>query len=97
MPATHRPLQGEIVLYQTKDGRTCVECRFAAETLWLSQALIAELSQVAAPTVNEYLKNIYDEFAQLVITRWSWGWCNRCAELRGDPRQHRVGRCFAAP
>ena len=53
--------QGEILLYQTEDGRTRVECRFAADTLWLSQALIAELFQVTVPTVNEHLKNLYEE------------------------------------
>ncbi len=55
------PPQGEIVLYRTEDGRTRVECRFANETLWLSQALIAELFQISVPTVNEHLKNIYEE------------------------------------
>ena len=35
---------GELILYQTEDGRTRIECRFADETLWLSQALMAELS-----------------------------------------------------
>ena len=39
------PPSGEIVLYQTEDGRTRVECRFQDETIWLSQALIAELFQ----------------------------------------------------
>jgi hypothetical protein len=38
-----------------------VECRFQDETIWLSQALIAELFTVTMPTVNEHLKNIYDE------------------------------------
>ena len=52
---------GELVLYQTEDGRTRIECRFANETLWLSQALIAELFQVTVPTVNEHLRNLYDE------------------------------------
>ncbi len=52
---------GEIVLYQTEDGRTRVECRFVDETLWLSQALIAELFQKDVRTVNEHLKNIYEE------------------------------------
>ena len=28
--------QSEIVLYQTEDGRTRVECRFENETIWLS-------------------------------------------------------------
>ena len=48
-------------LLQTEDGRTRVECRFANENLWLSQALIAELFQVTVPTVNEHLKGIYAE------------------------------------
>ena len=45
MPDDPAPPTGEIVLYQTEDGRTRVECRFVDETLWLSQALIAELFQ----------------------------------------------------
>jgi hypothetical protein len=50
-----------IVLYQTEDGRTRVQCRFEDETIWLTQALIAELFQVAVPTVNEHLKGIFQE------------------------------------
>jgi hypothetical protein len=60
MPASTTPPHGDIVLYQTEDGRTRVECRFAEVTLWLSQALIAELFQVSVPTVNEHLGNVYD-------------------------------------
>jgi hypothetical protein len=52
---------GEIVFYQTEDGRTRVECRFADETLWLSQALMAELFQKDVRTINEHLQNIYGE------------------------------------
>jgi len=52
---------GEIIVYQTEDGATRVECRFEKQTIWLSQALIGELFQVSVPTVNEHLKNIYDE------------------------------------
>jgi hypothetical protein len=61
MPENPIPPQGEIVLYQTEDGRTRVECQFANETLWLSQALIAELFQVTVPTVNYHLKTIYED------------------------------------
>jgi hypothetical protein len=50
-----------IVLYQTEDGRTRVECRFDDETIWLSQALIAELFQKDVRTINEHLKNIVEE------------------------------------
>jgi hypothetical protein len=51
----------EIILYQTEDGRTRIQCRFENETIWLTQALISELFQVTVPTVNEHLKGIYAE------------------------------------
>lgn len=60
-PGDPAPPTGEIVLYQTEDGRTRVQCRFVDETLWLSQALIAELFQKDVRTVNEHLQNIYEE------------------------------------
>lgn len=52
---------GEFLLYQTNDGRTRVECRFAEDTLWLTQALMSELFQVTVPTINEHLKNIFSD------------------------------------
>ena len=52
---------GEFLLYQTEDGRARVECRFEHDTLWLSQALIASLFQVAVPTVSEHLKGVFAE------------------------------------
>lgn len=55
------PPPSEIILYQTEDGRTRVECRFADETIWLTQALIAELFGITVPTVNEHLKGIYED------------------------------------
>jgi hypothetical protein len=51
--------QSEIILYQTEDGRTRIQCRFENETLWLTQAHISELFQVTVPTINEHLKGIY--------------------------------------
>jgi len=52
-------IPGEFLLYETEDGKTRVECRFVEDTLWLTQALMAELFQVKIPTINEHLKNIY--------------------------------------
>jgi hypothetical protein len=42
--------QSEFILYQMEDGRTCVQCRFEDETLWLTQVQIAELFQTTAAT-----------------------------------------------
>jgi len=55
------PPAGEIILYQTEDGVTRVECRFANETLWLSQALMAELFQTTPQNVTLHLKALYAE------------------------------------
>jgi len=59
------PPQSSIILYQTEDGRTRIQCRFEDETIWLTQAQLGDLFQVTVPTVNEHLKGIYtdDELA----------------------------------
>lgn len=53
--------QGEIILYQTADGRTRLECRFADESIWLTQRLMAELFQTSIPNINQHLKAIFEE------------------------------------
>lgn len=52
---------GEVILFQSIDGRPAIQVRMQDETVWLSQRLIAELFQVSVKTVNEHLVNIYDE------------------------------------
>jgi len=51
---------GQIVIYETEDGKTRIEVRFENENVWLTQRLIAELFDVSVPTVNEHLKNIFE-------------------------------------
>jgi hypothetical protein len=58
MPNESAP-QSSIILYQTEDGRTRVQCRFEHETVWLTQALMADLFQIGVNTVNHHLKEIY--------------------------------------
>lgn len=60
MPDDSLP-QSSIILYQTEDGRTRIQCRFEDDTIWLTQAQIAELFQITVPTINEHLKGIYTE------------------------------------
>jgi hypothetical protein len=52
---------GEFLFFTSADGNTRVECRFESDTLWLTQALIAELYQKDVRTINEHLLNIYNE------------------------------------
>jgi hypothetical protein len=60
MPDDEAP-QSSIILYQTEDGRTRIQCRFENETIWLTQALIAELFQKDVRTINEHLVNLFEE------------------------------------
>ena len=55
------PDKGELILYQTEDGKTKVEVRLQDETVWLTQKLMAELFQKDVRTINEHIANIYDE------------------------------------
>lgn len=57
----HLAPAGEFLLFQSDDDRVRVECRFAAETLWLSQATMAELYAKDVRTINEHLVNIFAE------------------------------------
>jgi hypothetical protein len=57
---TKEPAPGsDLILYQTEDGKTRIQCRFEDESIWLTQAQIAELYQKDVKTINEHLLNIY--------------------------------------
>ena len=53
--------QSEIILYQTEDGRTRIQCRLENETIWLTQSQIAELFQTTPQNVTLHLKAIFAE------------------------------------
>ncbi len=53
--------QNEIVLYQPNE-LTKLEVRVADETVWLSQAQMAELFGVNRQAITKHLKNIYDSY-----------------------------------
>jgi hypothetical protein len=55
------PNGGEILLYQTEDGKTRVEVRLREETVWLNQKQLAELFQTSVPNINMHIKNIFQE------------------------------------
>ena len=52
--------QSEMILYQTEDGRTRVQCRFEDKTLWLTQAQIAELFE-SIRLGNPYMTVVKEE------------------------------------
>lgn len=53
--------RGEIILFQTYDGRAKIQVRFEENSVWLTQKTMAELYQISVKTVNEHLKHIFNE------------------------------------
>jgi hypothetical protein len=53
--------QSEIIIYQTEDGKTKIETRLVDENVWLTQMQLCELYQRSKATINEHIKNIFDE------------------------------------
>ena len=59
-PSDEQPAS-EIILYQTEDGTTRLSVRLEGETVWLTQAAIAELFQTTPQNVTIHVKSIYEE------------------------------------
>ena len=64
---------GELLLYETEDGRARVECRFIQETIWLPQAGMADLFQTSKQNIAKHLKAIFAEgelVQDSVVNQW---------------------------
>ena len=55
------PSRGEIVLYQTADGRTSIDVKLENETVWLSKEQMAMLFERDRTVISRHIKNIYEE------------------------------------
>ena len=51
----------QIEIFQSDDGQTQIEVRLEQDTLWLSQAQLAELFEKDVRTINEHIQNIFKE------------------------------------
>ena len=51
----------DLILYQTEDGKTRIQCSFEDESIWLTQAQIAELFQTTSQNITQHIRSIYDE------------------------------------
>ena len=52
---------GEFILYASEDGELKIDVRLLDETVWLTQKQMAEMFQKNVSTINEHLRNIFDE------------------------------------
>ena len=51
----------KITIYETEDGQTRLYVKIEGETVWLTQDQMAELFEKSKSTINEHIKNIYEE------------------------------------
>ena len=53
--------QPDIVIYTTDDGQAKVQVKIEDETVWLTQAGLAELYHTTKQNISLHIQNIYDE------------------------------------
>ncbi|MBR5204824.1 MAG: virulence protein RhuM/Fic/DOC family protein [Bacteroidaceae bacterium] len=54
-------MDNQIIIYQTEDGQTRVDVRMENETVWLTQAQMAELFQKDRTVIGRHIRNVYKE------------------------------------
>jgi len=58
-PSLPEPVtRSQILFYQAEDGKSRIEVRLDEGTVWLTQALIAELYQTSVPNISMHIRNI---------------------------------------
>jgi len=55
------PHASRFLIYQTENGAIKIDVRFEAETVWLTQPLMAELFGTTQQNISLHLQNIYEE------------------------------------
>lgn len=55
------PSQSQLLLYQSQDGAIKLDVRLEDESVWLTQDQLSELFGKAKSTINEHIKNIFEE------------------------------------
>jgi hypothetical protein len=53
--------KGEILIYQNNDGTVKIDVRLEEDTVWLTQDQMADLFGKAKSTINEHIKNVFEE------------------------------------
>ena len=51
--------RGEIIIYQTADGETRLDVRMENDSVWLTQAQIAQLFGTEIPAISKHIRNIF--------------------------------------
>lgn len=52
---------GNIILYQTEDGKSRIEVTLCNDTVWLTTDQMAELFQRNKSTISRHIKNVFED------------------------------------
>ena len=58
---TYNMEENKIIIYQTEDGQTQIDVRLENETVWLTQAQMAELIEKDRTVVGRHISNVFKE------------------------------------
>lgn len=53
--------KGDVIIYQSEDGKTHLEVRLEDKTVWLTQQQMADLYQTSRTNIVEHIKHIYED------------------------------------
>lgn len=53
--------RSELILFRSDDAQTRIQVRLQGDSVWLTQAQMADLFQITVKTISEHLQNIFDE------------------------------------
>lgn len=53
--------QSKIVIYQAQDGKTSIDVKLEQDTVWLTQAQMAELFQKDQSVIARHIANVFKE------------------------------------
>jgi hypothetical protein len=79
----------EIIIYQSEDGQTQVDVRMENDTVWLTQAQMAELFQKDRTVIGRHIANVYKE-GELEEE----GTCAKFAHMGNDGLQRYETVCY---
>lgn len=82
-------MHDEIIVYQASDGTTRVDVYYEDETVWMSQAQLAELFRISVTNVAEQIQHIYQD-GELSRETTSRIWKEGNQEASGEITQYNL-------
>ena len=53
--------KNEVLIYEDKDGKTCVDVKFIDEDVWLTKYQLADIYKTTRQNIEQHINNIYND------------------------------------